>query len=263
MPLRIAAGQPYDSTGVHDYGMLADRGRLQWPLPMNAENQAAERRLFEDGRFFHAGGRARIIAQEPRPLPEPPNAKYPFLLLTVRGSAAQWHTQTRTAKSAILRQLSPSELYVEANPRDAATLHIAAGQWVVVASQRGRVEARAVLTPTVQRASSCCRCTSRRPTRSPTPCSIPTRISRRIRRARYHCGPWEALSRSAWRVRFKSLSRTATHASTASASEAQDALLLINRTSAGPVALAMESRCAAIPSHVLAGVPASLGAVES
>ena len=42
-----------------------------------------------------------------------------MILLTGRGSAAQWHTQTRTAKSAVLRKLYPSEIYVEINPHDA------------------------------------------------------------------------------------------------------------------------------------------------
>ncbi len=77
-----------------------------------------ERRLFEDGRFYHPDGRARFLCESPRPLPEQPNAKYPFVLLTGRGSAAQWHTQTRTAKSAILRKLYAQELYVEINPHD-------------------------------------------------------------------------------------------------------------------------------------------------
>ena len=52
-------------------------------------------------------------------MPEPPNAKFPLLLLTGRGAASQWHTQTRTSKSAVLRELYPQEVYVEINPADA------------------------------------------------------------------------------------------------------------------------------------------------
>ncbi|MGH7130124.1 MAG: molybdopterin oxidoreductase family protein [Planctomycetaceae bacterium] len=83
-------------------------------------------------------------------MPEPPNPRFPFLLLTGRGSAAQWHTQTRTAKSPVLRMLSPETIYAEINPSDARRLAIEPNEWVVVQSQRGRVEARAFVTPTVQ-----------------------------------------------------------------------------------------------------------------
>jgi assimilatory nitrate reductase catalytic subunit len=72
------------------------------------------------------------------------------VLLTGRGSAAQWHTQTRTGKSAVLRRLYPNEPYVEINPQDARPLRIRSGNRVVVSSQRGRLHARALLTPAVQ-----------------------------------------------------------------------------------------------------------------
>jgi anaerobic selenocysteine-containing dehydrogenase len=146
----LSAGQPCDITGIEGYEMLADAGGIQWPFPAGGLDDRQERRLFEDERFYHSDGRARFIAEEPRPLPEPPNAKYPFLLLTGRGSAAQWHTQTRTAKSAILRKLYPRELHIEINPQDARRLGIHAGHWVRVASQRGELRARACLTPAVQ-----------------------------------------------------------------------------------------------------------------
>ena len=104
----LSRGQPCDITGIADYGMLEDRRGIQWPL-REGEDVApqSERRLFEDGRFFHADGKARFIFEEPRAVPEPTDARYPFALLTGRGSSSQWHTQTRTAKSALLRKLVP------------------------------------------------------------------------------------------------------------------------------------------------------------
>ena len=36
-----------------------------------------ERRLFADGRFYHPDGRARFLFEEPRPMPEPPDARVP------------------------------------------------------------------------------------------------------------------------------------------------------------------------------------------
>ena len=83
-------------------------------------------------------------------MPEPTGTGYPFQLLTGRGSAAQWHTQTRTAKSDVLRKLYPRDPYVEINPADAEALGLATGRWVVVESRRGSARARAFVTPTVQ-----------------------------------------------------------------------------------------------------------------
>ena len=76
---------------------------------------------------------------------------YPYILLTGRGTASQWHTQTRTAKSAVLRKLYPQTIYIEINLHDAEQLGIAAEDWVTVESRRGKVRAKAFLTPTVRR----------------------------------------------------------------------------------------------------------------
>jgi assimilatory nitrate reductase catalytic subunit len=85
------------------------------------------------------------------PPPEPTSARYPFVLLTGRGSSAEWHTGTRTSKSPMLQALSPTELHVELSPDDAAELGVQADEWVTVRSRRGEVRARAFLTPNVQR----------------------------------------------------------------------------------------------------------------
>ncbi len=150
----LSAGQPCDITGVADYAMLDRSGGVQWPCADDGVDhgvsEGSERRLFEDGRFYHADGRARFLCESPRPLPEPPSEKYPFVLLTGRGSAAQWHTQTRTAKSAVLRKLYPAELYVELNPQDAARLGARTGDVLRIASQRGELRAAALVTPAVQ-----------------------------------------------------------------------------------------------------------------
>ena len=106
--------------------------------------------MFEDGRFFHPDGRAKFIFESPRPVPEPTDTKYPFILLTGRGTSAQWHTQTRTGKSAVLRTLHPEGIYVEIHPQDAARLGVKPNQLVLVASRRGELEATAFVTGTVQ-----------------------------------------------------------------------------------------------------------------
>jgi assimilatory nitrate reductase catalytic subunit len=148
---QLSAGQPCDFTGIKDYEMLERSGGIQWPFPATPKPiESQERRLFEDGRFYHPDDRSRFVCESPREIPEPPGPKFPFVLLTGRGSAAQWHTQTRTAKSAILRKLYAPELYVEINPIDSRRLGIRSGDPVTVSSQRGSLQGRALVTPAVQ-----------------------------------------------------------------------------------------------------------------
>jgi len=153
---RLSAGRPCDITGIDGYADLEASGGIQWPCVPASETcssgtgrVAAERRLFEDGRFLHPNGRARFVWGDPTPVGEPTSAAFPFVLLTGRGSSSQWHTQTRTSKSAILRTLYPEQPYVEMAPTDAAALHVATDDWVVVASARGEMQARAYVTPTI------------------------------------------------------------------------------------------------------------------
>jgi anaerobic selenocysteine-containing dehydrogenase len=146
----LSRGQPCDITGIRDYQALDEAGGIQWPFPEGAAPAAPERRLFEDGRFFHADGRACLLFEAPRPPPELPSRDYPLTLLTGRGSSSQWHTGTRTSKSGVLQRLSPADLYVEINPTDAGALGVEPGAWVTVSSQRGTIRARAFVTQGVQ-----------------------------------------------------------------------------------------------------------------
>ncbi len=148
---KLSAGMPCDITGIADYHSLDLARGIQWPCPAQGADLAPQRRLFADGRFYHQDGRARFVFEEPRQMPEPPGGDFPFQLLTGRGSAAQWHTQTRTAKSDVLLKLGPKDPHVEINPADATALGLRAGQWVVVESRRGQARVRAFITPTVPR----------------------------------------------------------------------------------------------------------------
>src|SRR5579862_918175 len=159
----LSRGQPCDITGIDDYLMLDRAGGVQWPWSGESTSANAgavneeralpgqERRLFEDGAYFHADARARFLFSEPCEAPEPVDDEYPFTLLTGRGTSSQWHTQTRTAKSAVLRKLYPENAYVEINPLDAERLGIASGTLVAVVSRRARVEASAFIAMTVQK----------------------------------------------------------------------------------------------------------------
>ena len=147
----LTRGQPCDLSGVTGYDELERCGGIQWPLPAGtAATPNAERRLFEDGKFFHADGRARLIVGDPQRVAEPTDARFPFTLLTGRGSTSEWHTLTRTAKSPVLGKLGVTEPYVEISPIDAAARAIEPGMRVVVESRRGRMIARAFVTHAVQ-----------------------------------------------------------------------------------------------------------------
>jgi assimilatory nitrate reductase catalytic subunit len=146
----LSRGRPCDISGITDYRLLDERGGVQWPYPEHAPDSSPERRLFADGRFYHPDGKARFLFEAPTSMPEAPTESFPLLLLTGRGTASQWHTQTRTSKSAVLRELYPPDLYVEINPADARHAGIKPNDRVVVESQRGKLVATAFVTHSVQ-----------------------------------------------------------------------------------------------------------------
>lgn len=170
---KLSAGKPCDITGIEDYRHLDASGGIQWPFsrtqnaesriqnesdPPSADNSASckldssftERRLFANGKFFHADGKAKFLFDAPRPVAEPTTEEYPFVLLSGRGTSAQWHTNTRTGKSAVLRTLYPAKAYAEIHPTDAARLRLEPNSAIAVISRRGRMVCDAYITPTIQ-----------------------------------------------------------------------------------------------------------------
>ena len=83
-------------------------------------------------------------------MPEPPDDEYPFMLLTGRGTVSQWHTQTRTEKSPVLRKLYPNLAYVEIHPADAASMGVMNGDSVSIRSRRAEICVVASVTSTVR-----------------------------------------------------------------------------------------------------------------
>jgi anaerobic selenocysteine-containing dehydrogenase len=147
---KLSAGQPCDITGIRDYAMIDEMRGIQWPLPEGtAVERRSERRLFEDGKFYTPSRKARFLFAETKPVPEQITKQYPFILLTGRGTSAQWHTQTRTSKSPILRKLYSEDPYVEINTQDARALGLVPFEWVTVQSQRGKMKAKAYITQIV------------------------------------------------------------------------------------------------------------------
>lgn len=150
---KLSEGRPCDIAGIDGYEQIDACGGIQWPW--SAEDAASgqpdqQRRMFADGKFFHDDQRARLIVDEIAPVPEAVCNDYPTWLLTGRGTVSQWHTQTRTEKSPVLRQLYPNQPYIEINPVDAGELGVANGDELVVRSRRGSARAAAMVTPTVK-----------------------------------------------------------------------------------------------------------------
>ncbi|RYD32636.1 MAG: nitrate reductase, partial [Verrucomicrobiaceae bacterium] len=147
----LTKDRPCDITGIGGYSHLDEHGGIQWPFPSGGDARPVrERRLFADGRYHTPSGKARLLFSAPATMPEPPDPEFPFILLTGRGTSSQWHTQSRTGKSDILRKLYPAEVYVEIHPDDARKYRLKNQDRVLVESRRGSIETSVYIAPTVQ-----------------------------------------------------------------------------------------------------------------
>ncbi|MDC8758217.1 nitrate reductase [Janthinobacterium fluminis] len=114
---------------------------LQWPLRADPAGAVeGTPRLFGDGRYAHADGRARCVATAPRAPAHLPDADYPLALNTGR-VRDQWHTMTRTGKSARLADHVP-EAFVDMHPQDALLCGVREGELARVSTQWGAMVAR-------------------------------------------------------------------------------------------------------------------------
>jgi len=147
----LSKGRPCDFSAIECYRQIDAAGGIQWPFVESEESVESERRLFEDGVFYRESGKALFCFEATRAIPDEVNEAHPLVLLTGRGSSSQWHTQTRTGRSAVLNKLAPKGIYVEVHPADARPLAIETGEIVRVRSRRGVLEARAVVTAAVGR----------------------------------------------------------------------------------------------------------------
>ena len=141
----LTAGRPCDVSGLSHERLRRD-GSVQWPAPA-APGHGGTARLYADARPPTPDGRARFA---PTPHAAPADAPAPRLplLLTTGRLADQWHTMSRTGKSAALRA-SAGEPAVDVHPEDAPG--IADGDPVRVVSRRGEVRLRARLDPSLPR----------------------------------------------------------------------------------------------------------------
>jgi assimilatory nitrate reductase catalytic subunit len=127
-------GRDLDITGL-SYAQLEQQGPQQWPL---REGEAiGKSRLYEDGVFPTADGRARFAALPYKPLAEPRESRYPFSLTTGR-LRDQWHGMSRTGTLGRLFG-HVAEPAVQLNARDMQRLALNDGDLVHVTSKRGSI----------------------------------------------------------------------------------------------------------------------------
>ncbi|MCP5249538.1 MAG: molybdopterin-dependent oxidoreductase [Candidatus Accumulibacter sp.] len=127
-------GRDLDITGI-SYALLDATGPQQWPLPAGADS--GRRRLYTDGVFPTASGRARFIMVEHRPTAEATDAARPIALLSGR-LRDQWHGMSRTGTVARLFNLDDQPL-LSMHPADLRQRGLSAGDLVRVSNPRGEV----------------------------------------------------------------------------------------------------------------------------
>ena len=130
-------GRDLDITGL-SYSLLDSLGPQQWPLPEGAAS--GRQRLYADGIFATASGRARFVKVEHRPTAEATDAARPISLLSGR-LRDQWHGMSRTGTVARLFNLDEEPL-LSMNPGDLGRRGLAAGDLARVGSQRGEIVVR-------------------------------------------------------------------------------------------------------------------------
>ncbi|MEZ5402082.1 MAG: nitrate reductase [Bryobacteraceae bacterium] len=132
---RVSKGRLCDYSGI-SYELLAEKGAVQWPFPEGSTSTSPSR-LYGDGRFWSADGKAKLVCAKWEPYPEQPTNDFPFVLNTGR-TVEHWHTRTKTKEVAILERLSP-HAWLEMNPRDAQRFGLRSHDRIDLVSRRGRV----------------------------------------------------------------------------------------------------------------------------
>lgn len=135
-------GRDLDITGL-SYALLESQGPQQWPFPEGA--QVGKVRLYEDGVFPTANGKAKFVLTEHRPLADGPSERYPISLLSGR-MRDQWHGMSRTGTVPRLFNLE-DEPVLMMNGCDLKRRGVAAGDLVTVTHGQGSAVLRVAEDP--------------------------------------------------------------------------------------------------------------------
>jgi assimilatory nitrate reductase catalytic subunit len=137
--------------GIADYygitwERIEDELGVFWPCP--DIGHPGTPRLFEQGRFYHADGKAHLQAPEWRDSGDPTDAQYPVFLTTGR-VVSHYLSGTQTRRIGPLVEQYP-EPRVELHPRLAEAHGIASGDWVRVTTRRAAVVAQSMVVRTIR-----------------------------------------------------------------------------------------------------------------
>lgn len=129
----LSKGRMLDYSGM-SYDKIEQQRGIQWPCNEDSTPNGSQR-LYTDGVFQHAGGKAKLLALPFIDNNERPDDNYPFWLNSGR-VVEHFHTRTRTGKVANGNKFSPTA-YMEMNPDAAAELNIEHGSYARLSSRRG------------------------------------------------------------------------------------------------------------------------------
>lgn len=135
---QLSKGRFLDISGMSHEKIEENRG-IQWPYKEQSDSapftEVGTRRLYSDGNFQHADGKAKLIPLEFIDNNERPDEKFPYWLNSGR-VVEHFHTRTRTGKIGNLNKFSPTP-YMEMNPDAALALGIEHMSYVRLVSRRG------------------------------------------------------------------------------------------------------------------------------
>jgi assimilatory nitrate reductase catalytic subunit len=147
----------YDELRVASKGGLADYYGITWDRieeelgvfwPCPTLDHPGTPRLFEDGRFYHADGRAHFQASEWREGGDPVDGDYPIFLTTGR-VVSHYLSGTQTRRIGPLVEQYP-EPRVELHPRLADAHGIRSDDWVRVTTRRSSIVLQASVVRTIR-----------------------------------------------------------------------------------------------------------------
>ena len=131
---QLTRGRDLDLSGI-SHALLDRLGPQQWPFPQGAT--CGTPRLYVDGIFPTASGRAQFIAEPFCAAKEQRDAHFPLTLITGR-LRDQWHGMSRTGTAAQLFG-HVSEALLSLHPDELQRQHLNAGDLVSLKSRRGSV----------------------------------------------------------------------------------------------------------------------------
>lgn len=135
-------GRDFDISGLSeisdvDYEALAP---VRWPVTATRVGG----RFFGDGSFFTPSGKARFVPVSQKAPATKTAPRFPYRLNTGR-LRDQWHTMTRTAKSARLSR-HQAEPFLQLHPRDASDLGVGPADLVRVSAPGGAAILRVLIS---------------------------------------------------------------------------------------------------------------------